>query len=79
MTKKIVKRGVTELITPGLSLSDDVLDSRKNNFLASLFFGKKIALALLDISTGEFFVTQGDITYINKTISNYSPSEIIFQ
>ena len=69
MTKKIVKRGVTELITPGLSLSDDVLDSRKNNFLASLFFGKKIALALLDISTGEFFVTQGDITYINKTIS----------
>ena len=67
MTKKIVKRGVTELITPGLSLSDDVLDSRKNNFLASLFFGKKIALALLDISTGEFFVTQGDISYINKT------------
>ncbi len=79
MTKKIVKRGVTELITPGLSLSDDVLDSRKNNFLASLFFGKKIALALLDISTGEFFVTQGDINYINKTISNYSPSEIIYQ
>jgi len=77
--KKIVKRGVTEVITPGLTYSDNVLDKDKNNFLAAVYFGKKeIGLALLDVSTGEFFVAQGDAEYIRKLLHNFSPNEIIF-
>ncbi len=77
--KKIVKRGVTEVITPGLAYHDNVLDKDRNNFLASVVFGKKqIGLALLDVSTGEFFVAQGDKDYIVKLLQNFSPKEIIY-
>lgn len=76
--KGIVKRGVTELITPGLSYSDSVLDRRYNNYLASIYFDEKnIGIAFLDISTGEFLASQGPSTYIEKLIQSFSPSEII--
>jgi len=77
-TKKIVKRGVTELITPGLALNDEVLDTSKNNFLASVFFGDTIGVAFLDISTGEFSVSEGSLDYVRKLINNFSPSEILY-
>lgn len=78
-TKTIVKRGVTELITPGVALNDQVLDQKKNNFLAALFFDKKEhGVAFLDISTGEFLMAEGDIKYIDKLIQGFEPSEIIF-
>ena len=77
-TKKIVKRGVTELITPGVSLNDEVLEEDKNNFLASIYFGKQIGVSFLDVSTGEFFVSQGPFSYIRKLIHNFSPSEILY-
>jgi len=77
--KKIVKRGVTEVITPGLAYSDNVLDKDKNNFLAAVHIGKKqTGLALLDVSTGEFYVAQGDKEYIRKLLADFSPREIIF-
>ena len=77
--KKIVKRGVTEVITPGLAYSEDVLDKDKNNFLASVYFGKKqTGLALLDVSTGEFFVARGNNEYIGKLLNDFSPKEVIF-
>lgn len=80
MTKKIVKRGVTELVTPGVALSDEVLHAKKNNFLAAVHFGKKvIGVAFLDISTGEFFTAQGDRDYIDKLFQNFNPSEILVQ
>ena len=66
LTNKIVKRGVTELITPGVSLHDDVLDQKKNNFLASVFFNKKWGVSFLDISTGEFFVAEGSAEEIEQ-------------
>lgn len=79
MTKTIVKRGVTELITPGVAVNDKLLDHKSNNFLASLFVGKDAAgLAFLDISTGEFLVAEGSIPYIEKLIQSFSPSEVIF-
>lgn len=79
-TKKIVKRGVTELVTPGVSTSDNVLNHRENNFLASIHFTKKnIGIALLDISTGEFLVAEGNADYIDKLIGNFSPKEIIYE
>ena len=79
-TKKIVKRGVTELVTPGVSYNDKVLDQKVNNFLASIHFGAKdIGLSFLDISTGEFLVTQGQDEYIAKLLQSFNPSEIIFQ
>ena len=79
-TKKIVKRGVTELVTPGVSYNDKVLDQKLNNFLASIHFGAKdIGLSFLDISTGEFLVTQGKDEYIAKLLQSFNPSEIIFQ
>ena len=79
-TKKIVKRGVTELVTPGVSYNDQVLDQKLNNFLASIHFGAKdIGLSFLDISTGEFLVTQGKDEYIAKLLQSFNPSEIIFQ
>ena len=79
-TKKIVKRGVTELVTPGLSYNDKVLDHKSNNFLASLHFGKnEIGLSFLDISTGEFLVAQGKQEYIAKLLQSFNPSEVIIQ
>ena len=79
-TKKIVKRGVTELVTPGVSYNDKVLDHKVNNFLASIHFGTKyIGLSLLEVSTGEFLVAQGQDEYIGKLLQSFNPSEIIFQ
>ncbi len=80
LTKKIVKRGVTELVTPGVSLNDEVLQSKKNNFLAAVYFGKKnIGISFLDISTGEFITSQGDREYIDKLLQNFGPSEVLIQ
>ncbi len=80
MTKTIVKRGVTELVTPGVSLNDEVLQAKTNNFLAAVHFGKKlIGVAFLDISTGEFLVARGDAEYIDKLLQNFDPSEILVQ
>ncbi|WP_424962903.1 DNA mismatch repair protein MutS [Ekhidna sp.] len=77
--KGIVKRGVTELVTPGLSLNDNVLDQRKNNFLASIYPGKeKCGVAFLDLSTGEFMVSSGTEDYADKLIRGFQPSEIIY-
>ena len=78
--KGIVKRGVTELVTPGVSLNDNVLEQRSNNFLCSIHFSdQKIGVAFLDISTGEFMVAQGNDLYIQKLIRNFQPSEILFR
>ncbi len=78
MTKTIVKRGVTELVTPGVSMNDEVLQSKSNNFLASLYFGKKtIGVSFLDVSTGEFLTSQGDADYIDKLLQNFAPSEVL--
>lgn len=80
MTKTIVKRGVTELVTPGVSMNDEVLQSKSNNFLASIFFGKiNLGIAFLDVSTGEFLTAQGNVEYIDKLLQNFSPSEILIQ
>lgn len=80
MTKTIVKRGVTELITPGVSMNDEVLQSKSNNFLASVYFGKKIlGVSFLDVSTGEFLTAQGNDEYIDKLLQNFSPSEVLIQ
>lgn len=79
-TKKIVKRGVTELVTPGVSTSDNVLNHKENNFLASVHFSKKtIGVAFLDFSTGEFLIAEGNADYIDKLIGNFSPKEIIYE
>jgi DNA mismatch repair protein MutS len=78
MTKTIVKRGVTELVTPGVSMNDEVLQSNSNNFLAAIYFGKvSIGIAFLDISTGEFLTTQGNTEYLDKVLQNFMPSEIL--
>lgn len=80
MTKTIVKRGVTELVTPGVALNDEVLHSKSNNFLASVHFGKKsLGVSFLDVSTGEFLTSQGNAEYIDKLLQNFSPSEILVQ
>ncbi len=80
MTKTIVKRGVTELITPGVALNDEVLQSNTNNFLAALHFGKKhLGISFLDVSTGEFLTAQGNSEYIDKLLQNFSPSEVLVQ
>ncbi len=77
--KGIVKRGVTELVTPGLSFNDNVLERKQNNFLASIFMGKNTyGVSFLDVSTGEFYVAQGSENYILKLIQGFAPSEIIF-
>ena len=79
-TKKIVKRGVTELVTPGVALNDKVLEHKNNNFLAAVHFEKTTAgVAFLDVSTGEFLVAQGNIEYIEKLIQGFQPSEILYQ
>jgi len=78
MTKTIVKRGVTELITPGVSMNDEVLQSKTNNFLAAVHFGKKhLGISFLDVSTGEFLTAQGNEEYIDKLLQNFNPSEIL--
>ncbi len=80
MTKTIVKRGVTELVTPGVSFNDQVLDQARNNFLCAIHFDKQaIGIAFLDVSTGEFLVAQGNKEYIDKLISGFEPTEIIYQ
>lgn len=87
MTKTIVKRGVTELVTPGVSFNDKVLDHRKNNFLASVYFSdvpakKKNAeagVSFLDVSTGEFSIAEGSVEYIDKLLQSFAPSEVLFQ
>lgn len=85
LTKKLVKRGITELITPGLTMGDNVLNARENNFLAAVSFGaanskqnNQVGIALLDISTGEFLCTEGTYDYVDKLINNYAPKEILF-
>ena len=78
MTKTIVKRGVTELVTPGVAMNDEVLHSKSNNFLASVYFGKKqLGVSFLDVSTGEFLTAQGNEEYIDKLLQNFNPSEIL--
>ncbi len=77
MTKTIVKRGVTELITPGVSLHDDVLDQKKHNYLAAVFFEKKWGVSFLDISTGDFWVAEGTTEQIEQLLQSFSPSEVL--
>lgn len=80
MTKKIVKRGVTELVTPGVSYNDKVLENKENNFLASIhLLPKNSGISFLDVSTGEFYVTQGSHDYIDKLLQSFKPSEVIVQ
>ncbi|MDT3402393.1 DNA mismatch repair protein MutS [Mucilaginibacter terrae] len=79
MTKTIVKRGVTELVTPGVAISDNILQQKSNNYLASLYFEKNsMGIALIDISTGEFLTAQGNADYIDKLLQSFSPSEVIY-
>ncbi|WP_394364769.1 DNA mismatch repair protein MutS [Polaribacter atrinae] len=80
MTKTIVKRGVTELVTPGVSLNDEVLQTKTNNFLAAVHFDKKqLGISFLDVSTGEYLVAQGNAEYIDKLLQNFAPSEVLVQ
>jgi DNA mismatch repair protein MutS len=80
LTKKIVKRGVTELVTPGVSYNDKVLDHKSNNFLAAVHFEKKVSgISFLDVSTGEFYIAQGNTEYIDKLLQGFRPSEVIIQ
>lgn len=80
MTKKIVKRGITEMVTPGVSINDNILNHRENNFLASVHFDKKMAgVAFLDISTGEFLTAEGTFEYIDKLLNSFQPKEVLFQ
>ena len=77
-TKTIVKRGVTELVTPGVALNDDILHSKTNNFLAAVCFGRNsIGVSFLDVSTGEFLISQGNIEYVDKLLQNFKPSEVL--
>ena len=79
-TKKLVKRGITELVTPGVSINDNILENRENNFLASVHFDKKMAgVAFLDISTGEFLTAEGNFEYIDKLLDSFKPKELLFQ
>ncbi|MFV0591778.1 MAG: DNA mismatch repair protein MutS [Draconibacterium sp.] len=80
LTKKIVKRGITELVTPGVSINDNILENRENNFLASVHFDKKRAgVAFLDISTGEFLAAEGTHEYVDKLLTSFQPKEVLFQ
>ncbi|NNC95716.1 MAG: DNA mismatch repair protein MutS [Chitinophagales bacterium] len=79
LTKSIVKRGVTEVVSPGLAIDESILETSSNNYIACIYFGKKVhGLALLDISTGEFLVSEGDLRQLNKLLKSYEPSEVIF-
>ncbi|MDG1218860.1 MAG: DNA mismatch repair protein MutS [Flavobacteriaceae bacterium] len=77
LTKTIVKRGVTELITPGLAIIDEVLSPKTNNFLAAISLGKQIGISFLDVSTGEFLISQGTVDEVDKLLQNFNPSEIL--
>jgi DNA mismatch repair protein MutS len=80
LTKKIVKRGVTELVTPGVTLNDNVLEQKENNFLASIHLTSGVSgISLLDISTGEFYISEGNNEYIDKLLQSFSPSEVVIQ
>lgn len=80
MTKKLVKRGITELVTPGVSINDHILNYRENNFLAAVHFGKaSCGVAFLDISTGEFLTAEGPFDYIDKLLNNFGPKEVLFE
>lgn len=80
LTKKLVKRGITELVTPGVSINDNVLDYKENNFLAAVHFGKPMCgVSFLDISTGEFLVAEGTFDYIDKLLINFRPKEVLFE
>ena len=86
LTKTIVKRGVTELVTPGVALIDEVLQAKTNNFLASVYFGastgsvlNNIGVSFLDVSTGEFLTSQGNAEYIDKLLQNFNPSEVLIE
>ncbi|WP_280671357.1 MULTISPECIES: DNA mismatch repair protein MutS [unclassified Dysgonomonas] len=80
MTKTLVKRGITELVTPGVSINDNVLNHKENNFLCAIHFAKKnIGISFLDISTGEFLVTEGQQEYIDKLLANFSPKEVLIE
>ena len=80
MTKKLVKRGITELVTPGVSINDNILDYKENNFLAAVHFGKPMCgVSFLDISTGEFLVAEGTYDYIEKLLINFNPKEVLFE
>ena len=80
LTKKLVKRGITELVTPGVSINDNVLNYRENNFLAAVHFGKgACSVAFLDISTGEFLTAEGPFDYVDKLLNNFAPKEVLFE
>ena len=80
LTKKLVKRGITELVTPGVSINDNILNHRENNFLAAVHFSKKqCGVAFLDISTGEFLTAEGKVDYIDKLLANFSPKEVLIE
>ena len=81
LTKKLVKRGITELVTPGVSINDNILNHRENNFLGGVHFGKnnKVGVAFLDISTGEFLAAEGDYDYVDKLLGNFAPKEVLFE
>ena len=80
LTKKLVKRGITELVTPGVSINDNVLNYRENNFLAAVHFGKgACGVAFLDISAGEFLTAEGPFDYVDKLLNNFAPKEVLFE
>ena len=80
LTKKLVKRGITELVTPGVVVGGTILDRKENNFLAAVHFGKKACgLAFLDISTGEFLTTEGSVEYVDKLLGNFAPKEVLIE
>lgn len=80
LTKKLVKRGITELVTPGVSINDNILNYKENNFLAAVHFGKTgCGVAFLDISTGEFMTAEGSFDYVDKLLNNFAPKEVLFE
>ena len=80
MTKKIVKRGVTEMVTPGVTINENVLENKKNNFLASVHINKKtVGVAFIDISTGEFYTSEGSIDYVGKLLQSFQPKELLYE
>lgn len=80
LTKKLVKRGITELVTPGVVVGSNILDRKENNFLAAVHFGKKLlGVAFLDISTGEFLTAEGNVEYVDKLLGNFSPKEVLIE
>ena len=80
LTKTLVKRVITELVTPGVSMNDNVLSYKENNFLAAVHFNKNVCgVAFLDISTGEFLTAEGTSEYVDKLLGNFSPKEVLFE